>query len=275
MKISLLTMAGCVIACSAFAQATITVDADKPGHAVPPTLWGIFFEDINLSADGGIYPELVRNRSFEDSDPPSPGSYGGAGQPDHWQLSNAAGGQSAMSVDASEPLNPLNRHSLRVKVDGGVTLENGGYSGMNIVKGDGYAFRLAARATDGFTNQVSVKIVSSTGNELAGGEISSLSGNWRYHTLDLVASDSDPRAKLQISAAGQGTLFLDMVSLMPKTTWKGHGLRVDLETALDALHPSFMRFPGGNWVEGDDLAHMYHWKTTIGDIDTRTPLWNT
>ena len=80
---------------------------------------------------------------------------------------------------------------------------------------------------------------------------------------------------MQISAAGQGTLFLDMVSLMPKTTWKGHGLRVDLATALDALHPSFMRFPGGNWVEGDDLAHMYHWKTTIGDIDTRTPLWNT
>ena len=264
MKISLLTMAGCVIACSILAQATITVDADKPGHAVPPTLWGIFFEDINLSADGGIYPELVRNRSFEDSD-----------QPDHWNLSSAPGGQGAMSIDASEPLNALNRHSLRVKVDGAFTLENDGYWGMNIVKGDSDTFRFAARATDGFTNPVSVKIVSSSGNELAGGQISGLARNWRYHTLDLVASGSDPKAKLQISASGHGTLFLDMVSLTPKTTWRGHGLRVDLAEALDALHPSFMRFPGGNWIEGDDLAHMYHWKTTIGDIDARTPLWNT
>ena len=108
-----------------------------------------------------------------------------------------------MSVDASEPLNPFNRHSLRVKVDGAFTLENDGYWGMNIVKGDRYTFRMAARATDGFTNPVSVKIVSSSGTELAGGEISGLAGNWRYHTLDLVASDSDPKAKLQISSCRQ------------------------------------------------------------------------
>jgi len=264
MKTLFITAAGCLIACSILAQATITVDVNKPGHAVPPTLWGIFFEDINLSADGGIYPELVRNRSFEDSD-----------QPDHWKLSNAAGGQSAMNVDDSAPLNPLNRHSLRVKVNGAFTLENEGYWGMNIVKGDSYTFRFAARATDGFTNPVNAKIVSSSGNELAGAEISRFAGNWRYHTLDLVAFDSDPKARLQISGSGQGTLFLDMVSLMPRTTWKGHGLRTDLAEALQALHPSFMRFPGGNWIEGDDLAHMYHWKTTIGDIDARTPLWNT
>ena len=263
-KISFITAAGFMLACSIFAQATVTVDVNKPGHAVPPTLWGIFFEDINLSADGGIYPELVRNRSFEDSD-----------QPAHWKLSDATGGQSAMSVDASEPLNPLNRHSLRINVNGAFTLENGGYWGMNIVKGDGYMFRFAARAADGFAGPLKVKIVSSTGSELANGEIPGLSGNWRYHTLDLAASDSDPKAKLQISASGQGTLFLDMVSLMPDKTWKDHGLRVDLAEALDALRPSFMRFPGGNWIEGDDLAHMYHWKTTIGDIDARTPLWNT
>ena len=264
MKILFNIAAGCLIAGSIFAQATITLDVNKPGHAVPPTLWGIFFEDINLSADGGIYPELVRNRSFEDSD-----------QPDHWKLFDAAGGQGAMSVDASVPLNPLNRHSLRVKVDGAFTLENDGYWGMNIVRGDGYTFRCAARATDGFSGPVNVKIVSSSGSELAGGEILTLSGDWRYHTLELVASDSDPKAKLQISSAGSGTLFLDMVSLLPKTTSKGHGLRVDLAEALDALHPSFMRFPGGNWIEGDDFAHIYHWKTTIGDIDARTPLWNT
>ncbi len=264
MKVTFLTSACCVIACSTFAQATITVDVNKPGHAVSPMLWGIFFEDINLSADGGIYPELVRNRSFEDSD-----------QPQYWKLSNAEGGNSAMAIDASLPLNPLNPHCLCVKVNGAFTLENEGYWGMNIVKGDGYTFQFAARATDGFTGPVNVKVVSSSGAVLAGGKISGLAGHWHYHTLELVASDSDPQAKLQISSAGSGSLFVDMVSLTPDKTWKSHGLRVDLAEALDALHPSFMRFPGGNWIEGDDLAHMYHWKTTIGDIDARTPLWNT
>ena len=91
-------------------------------------MWGIFFEDINLSADGGIYPELVRNRSFED-----------VGRPEYWKLSNAAGGHERDAVDASVPLNPLNRHSLRVNVDGAFTLENEGYWGMNIVRGDGYS----------------------------------------------------------------------------------------------------------------------------------------
>ena len=99
--------------------------------------------------------------------------------------------------------------------------------------------------------------------------------NWRYHTLELTASGSDPKSQLEISSSGHGTLFLDMVSLVSEKTWKDHGLRPDLAQALADLHPGFMRFPGGNWIEGDDLAHMYHWKYTIGDIDSRTPLWNT
>jgi alpha-L-arabinofuranosidase len=240
------------------------VDVDKPGHAIPPTLWGAFFEDINLSADGGLYPELVRNRSFEDSD-----------QPDCWKLSNADAGHGTMSVDTSSPLNALNRRSLRISFDGAFTLENEGYWGMNIVKGDHYVFRVAARATNDFYGPLIVRVVGATGAELARDEISGLSGAWQYRSLNLTASDSDPGAKLQISAAGKGMLFLDMVSLMPQKTWKNHGLRVDLAEALDALHPAFMRFPGGNWIEGDDLAHMYRWKTTIGPVDARAPLWNT
>ncbi len=247
-----------------FAQATITVDTVKPGHAVSPLLWGIFFEDINLSADGGIYPELVRNRSFED-----------AARPEYWRLLNGTNGTSSMAIDSSVPLNPVNRHSLRVNVDGAFTLENEGYWGMNILKGDGYVLKFAARATNGFTGPLKVRLVGTNGMELAQGEISGLGGHWKYHTLDLVAQGGDPKANLQLSATGQGTLFLDMVSLMPKKTWKNHGLRVDLAEALAALHPAFLRFPGGNWVEGDDRAHMYRWKTTIGDIDSRIPLWNT
>jgi alpha-L-arabinofuranosidase len=260
----LLVLMCCALVHSALAQAKITVDVDKPGHQVSPMLWGIFFEDINLSADGGIYPELVRNRSFED-----------AARPEYWKLLNIANGNSGMAIDSSRPLNTLNPHSLRVKVDGAFTLENEGYWGMNIVRGEGYAFRFATRVADGFQSPVLVRLVNSSGAELAKGEIPGLSADWKYHTLDLVATGSDPKAKLQVSAAGKGTLFLDMVSLMPKKTWKGHGLRVDLAKSIEALHPSFMRFPGGNWVEGDDRAHMYRWKTTVGDIDARTPLWNT
>ncbi|HEV2436757.1 MAG TPA: alpha-L-arabinofuranosidase C-terminal domain-containing protein, partial [Verrucomicrobiae bacterium] len=264
MKIPVLTVVGCMLARLVLAQATITVDVNRTGHPIPRTLWGIFFEDINLSADGGIYPELVRNRSFEDSDRPA-----------YWKLSNAAGSQSAMDLDESRPLNPFNRHSLRVNANGTFTLENDGYWGMNILQGAGYTFRVATRAADGFTGPLEVRIVGSTGRVLARGEISGLSARWKYHTLDLTATGSDPQAKLQISGNGSGTVFLDMVSLMPQQTWKNHGLRTDLCESLDALHPSFMRFPGGNWIEGDDLAHMYHWKSTIGPVDSRTPLWNT
>jgi alpha-L-arabinofuranosidase len=252
--------------------AKITVALDHPGHKISPTLWGIFFEDINLSADGGLYPELVRNRSFEDAD-----------KLENWTFSSSPAGKSAATISTADiqakppvpPLNAFNLKSLCVKVDGEFTLQNEGYWGMNIVKGDNYKLKLAARAENGFDTPLTVKILSSTGAELARGEISGLTGNWCYHTLEFTASASDPKALLQISSSGQGTLFLDMVSLLPEKTWKDHGLRMDLAETLDNLHPSFMRFPGGNWVEGDDLAHMYHWKNTIGDIDSRTPLWNT
>jgi alpha-L-arabinofuranosidase len=109
---------------------------------------------------------------------------------------------------------------------------------------------------------------------MAGGEISGIGGVWKYHTLDLAATGGDPKGKLEISGDGKGTLFLDMVSLVPKKTWKDHGLRADLAESLDGLHPKFVRFPGGCWVEGDDFAHINHWKNTVGNIDTRTPLWN-
>jgi len=250
--------------------AKITVDAAHPAHAIPPTLWGIFFEDINLSADGGIYPELVRNRSFEDGD-----------KPDDWTFANVGIGNSAMTIATADvqakppvpPLNPFNRKSLRIKADGGFLLQNEGYWGMNIVAGDSYAFKLAARG-EKYDGRLTVKILNSNNVVLASGDISGIGGKWEYHTLALTATGGDPKARLEISGDSKGTLYLDMVSLMPKKTWKDHGLRIDLAESLDALHPGFLRFPGGCWVEGDDFAHMNHWKKTIGNVDVREPLWN-
>ena len=251
--------------------AKVSVAVNQPGHKIAPTLWGIFFEDINMSADGGIYPELVRNISFEDAD-----------KPEGWNFSATGSGKSEAAISTADvqakppvpPLNAFNRKSLRIKADGAFTLQNEGYWGMNIVAGDSYTFKLAARATDGFNSPLTVKLIGTDGKTLASGQIFDIAGSWKYRTLTLTPAASDPKAKLEISSGGKGVLFLDMVSLLPNKTWKDHGLRTDLAESLEGLHPAFMRFPGGCWVEGDDFAHMNHWKNTIGNLDTRTPLWN-
>lgn len=247
--------------------AKITVDAAHPAHPIPPTLWGIFFEDINMSTDGGIYPELVRNRSFED-----------AATPENWNFTSTSGNSEADISTADVhgqpvPLNPFNRNSLRIKADGSFSLVNEGYWGMNFVQGDGYTFKVATRG-ENFDGKLTAKLLGADGKVLASGDFSDFGNKWGYHTLDLTPAGSDAKGKLEISGEGKGVLFLDMVSLLPKKTWKDHGLRVDLAESLDALHPKFVRFPGGCWVEGDDFAHMNHWKYSIGDIDSRTPLGN-
>jgi alpha-L-arabinofuranosidase len=179
-----------------------------------------------------------------------------------------------MTIDSRQRLNPFNRRSLRVRVNGATSLGNEGYWGMNVAAGESYQVRLAARVADGIQGPISVLLESRSGGDLAKGEISGFTDRWKWFTLDLIASGTDPKARLALAFSGQGTLWLDMVSVMPKRTWKNHGLRPDLCEMLAALKPAFVRFPGGCWVEGDDMAHMYRWKETVGDIAHRKPLWN-
>ena len=137
-------------------DAKITVDVNKPGHKISPMLFGIFFEDINLSADGGIYPELVRNRSFEDADTLQ-----------NWKFVSADG-KSTASISTADvqsrppvpPLNPFNRKSLCVNANGVFRLENDGYWGMNIIQGSSYSLKLAARATQGYNSPLKITLVS-------------------------------------------------------------------------------------------------------------------
>jgi alpha-L-arabinofuranosidase len=265
MKQNRLIIAALLLSLTAVAAPVqIRVDCAKPMIELSPHLYGLFFEDINLSADGGLYPELVRNRSFEGSD-----------ELRYWNLDAGAGTtNSSWSVDASRPLNPFNRHSARVQVDGGCVLENGGYWGMNFIAGDAYTFKVAARGADGFTGKLAVQLCDASGAVIGSGEISGIGGDWTYHTITLTPARSESKGKLKLALSGKGTIFLDMVSLLPVKTWKNHGLRVDLAESMAALKPSFLRFPGGCWVEGDDLAHAYQWKNTVGNIDVRTPLFN-
>lgn len=272
-----------VFTCSVFAApATISVQVDKPGHPVPPRLWGIFFEDINLAADGGLYPELVRNRSFEGSDGLR-----------FWKVASAAEGAAevaagtaaapAPSLDETRPLNAFNRRSLQVRPGAaGCVLENHGYWGMNFVAGEAYAFRVAARGADDFKGALRIELCDASGAVISSGELSGFGKDWKQHSLTLTPTKSDPRGKLRLvvpgaasgDVSGGGSLFLDMISLMPVKTWKGHGLREDLAEAMNALKPAFFRFPGGCWVEGEDIAGAYQWKETIGDVASRTQLEN-
>ncbi|HPS13810.1 MAG TPA: hypothetical protein PLB87_11075, partial [Prolixibacteraceae bacterium] len=163
------------------AKTKISIDVNKPGHAISPTLFGIFFEDINLSADGGIYPELVRNRSFEDAD-----------SLQYWKF-KSADGKSKASVSIANlqahtpipPLNAFNRKAALIEANGSFNFENQGYFGMNIQQDESYSFKMAVRVTDGFKSPVKVKVLSSTGAELASGEVTGFDSNWEYASLTL------------------------------------------------------------------------------------------
>jgi alpha-L-arabinofuranosidase len=242
--------------------AGITVRVNEPGHKIAPTLWGIFFEDINLSADGGIYPEQVRNRNFEDSD-----------QPDHWTLVRSGMAKVELSIDREKPVSPKNPRSFKVAIaqpgNGRAGVANGGFYGMGVVKGDAYVLSFKARGDDRFAGPLTVTLESTDGLVYTQEEFSNLTLDWRKFTATLTATATDPQARLVVSADKPGTFWLDMVSLMPKNTWKGHGLRPDLMEMLVGLQPAFNRFPGGCWVEGDTMQEAYRWKQTIGDPSER------
>lgn len=239
-------------------EARIAVRVDQPGHRISPTLWGIFFEDINLSADGGIYPEQVRNRNFEDSD-----------KPDHWATVASGQAKVELNVDRENPVSAKNPRSLRVVITGpgggraGVV--NGGFYGMAVQKGERYRLSFFARGDGSFSGPLTASVESTNGQVVASETFGKLKPEWKPFTATLKAKGTDPRSRLVISADKAGTFWLDRVSLMPEKTWKNHGLRPDLMDMLAELKPGFNRFPGGCWVEGETMGQAYRWKETIGD----------
>jgi alpha-L-arabinofuranosidase len=255
----------------AFAEpAKLTVHVDRPGPRISPTLYGIFFEEINLAGDGGLYAELVRNRSFEDTD-----------KPDNWSLVSGGSMKGQMAIDTQQPMSAKNRRSLRLTIapggEGRLGVANAGYYGIALQKDAEYELSFAARAGEGFAGPLTVTLEDPSGRQVyARTRIEGLTGRWKTFKAALTATAADPKARLVIAASQPGVLWLDMVSLFPKETWKGraNGLRPDLAQMLAGLRPSFMRFPGGCWVEGDFLRFAQRWKTTIGELSGRRTLWN-
>jgi alpha-L-arabinofuranosidase len=263
-KLFLLALAGCGVLSGQ--SATLTVDASRPGMPISPMLYGIFFEEINHAGDGGLYAEMVQNRTFEERTT--------AG----WSLRTTGSAQGRMSLDTERPLNPANKTSLRVDAvaageDGGlVAVVNEGWWGMGIKKGEAYKLSFFARGSPAFRGDLEARLESAAGKVHAAQRISGLTPDWKRFALTLTSDAADPSARLSIVTSSPGTFWLDVVSLFPSDTWKNrfNGTRPDLAELLSDLKPAFLRFPGGCFVEGGNyLRDAFRWKTALGDIAER------
>lgn len=250
---------------------TITVDAGKPGPVIQPTMWGVFFEDINLAADGGLYAELVKNRSFEFSMPMM-----------GWEVINAnpAVQVQVLNQGDARPANPRFVRVTKGENSNEAGLSNAGFRGMGVKKDMTYHFSVLARLLPGSAFSIRVELIDSNRNVIGSGSVLPHTTEWKKYTVDLVSAATDPGARLNVIFEGKGSVDIDMVSLFPDDTWKKRpgGLRADLVQLLAGLKPGFVRFPGGCIVEGRDLANRYQWKNTVGNVEDRRLIvnrWNT
>ncbi len=250
------------------ARVAVTVQTDKPGAEISPLMWGIFFEDINYNGDGGLYPERVKNRSFEFTEPLM-----------GWKEVAKGGAVGTSSILDLKPLDPSNPHYLQLTVEksgDGFGVANEGFFGMGVEKGARFTFSVEARVPQGGPVNLAVDLVSPSGKRLAGEVLPIASGEWTRYAKTLRVSATEPKAHLDVYLAGGGVVDLDLISLFPENTWNHHvnGLRPDLVQLLADLGPGFMRFPGGCIVEGRDLSNRYQWKTTIGPLAERKLIIN-
>jgi len=245
---------------------TFTIEAAQAGAAINPAMWGIFFEDINFGTDGGLYAEMVKNRSFEFPDPMM-----------GWIKISPSLAKGELSVRDDDPLTPGNPHYLRIHSEGSAPfgISNLGFRGMGVSQDETYNFSIEIRGVAG-APVLEVQLVATDGSVLDSAALENFGAAWKPYTLVLHPKDSDGRARLNVLMKGKGTVDLDMVSLFPEHTWKNRpgGLRADMVQMLADLKPGFLRFPGGCIVEGSQLDRRYQWKNTLGPVGDRPLLIN-
>ena len=245
------------------AAQTLDVNLSRPGASIQPTMYGIFFEDINFAADGGLYAELVKNRSFEFPQDALQG----------W----TPFGRVAVRDDGPFARNP---HYVRLSDPGHAQkwtgLDNHGFFGIGLQAGATYRFSVWARVPEGGSATLRVEFVdpASAGEQQAFAQerVVVASREWKQYEVVMTAGRTDPKATLRIFLESRGVdVDLEHVSLFPTDTWRGHrnGMRKDLAQALADLHPGVFRFPGGCIVEGTDLATRYNWKDSVGPVENR------
>ena len=290
MKKNKILLIACWLCCgAAAAQVTIDIDANQRGPRISPTHYGIFFEDINHAADGGLYAELIRNRSFEDGP-----SYGAPADMQAWSTYAATPSQlTARLVQPSKKaplLNSVQQNALELTINATaaqpVCLVNEGFWGINSVQGRTY--RLSFWAKGKYKGSIKAVLkaheappTAPEGASILAEAIVSPSGDekgasWRKYTAELTATGNDSKAQFALVFDGKGTLTIDVVSLFPPTFKnRENGLRPDLAQMLYEMHPKFMRFPGGCFVEGQiSPENAFRWERTIGPIEERPGHWN-
>ena len=252
---------------------TMTVDTQNPLHEMSPTMYGLFFEDLSLAGDGGLYAELLRNTCFHDDENTIP----------YWNLYTSDGAEGSMSLDKENNLNDVQFQHLKLDIttlpdNGYVGIRNEGYNGMKLEEGSEYELTFFAR-TDDFNGSISAKFLSVTGETISEAvKVDSITSEWKQYTLTLTPDEYAAQGQLVIYCeGGTGSVHFDVVSLFPEDTYKGHGLRKDMVEYLEALNPTFLRFPGGCYVEGDTMADAFRWKNTLYGKENRAghaSLWN-
>jgi alpha-N-arabinofuranosidase len=267
----IIPVAFCALLVAAPGQAAdavvLQIKADQVAAHVSPMLYGLMTEEINFSYDGGLYAELVRNRSFKED----------AKEPVHWQLVQEQGGTGTMALDPSQPFNDAIPTSLKLTVTqaGGkqrVGIANEGFWGIPVKPNTRYRASFYAKA-EGFAGPIRIAIVSNDGTTIhASAQVPRITGSWKKYEAILTTGRAKPSAenRLVISTGSAGTVWFNMVSLFPPT-WNNrpNGNRKDIMQILADMKPGFLRFPGGNYVEGRTIATRFDWKKTIGDISER------
>ncbi len=254
-------------------EAKFSLDVTK-SKKISNSLLGIFFEDINYAADGGLYAELVQNRDFEYNIADTKGRDKTWNSTKAWSLK---GETASYSIDTINPIHPNNKHYAKLSIQQiGAAWTNEGFDGIAIKAGEKYDFSVFSRANTAKVGKLLVRLVGKNGELYGETTTPSITANWKKYNATLTAKTTVADARLEIIPQMTGAVDLDLISLFPQKTFKGHqnGLRADLAQPLADLKPKFMRFPGGCVSHGDGIANIYNWKNTIGPLEARKPMRN-
>ena len=260
-------------------EAAINVHADRT-KPISEHLIGIFFEDINYAADGGLYAELVQNRDFEYMSSDRGGDPKWNAQT-AWGLVSPAGTSgvvdAAVSIRTEQPVHAVNPHYMELFVQTvGAGIYNEGFDGICLKKGEKYDYSMFARCPKDKGGKFLVRVVDKEGNVCAATSLNVTARDWKPYKSVLTAQADVTGGRLELLPQTVGTVHLDLVSLFPQNTFKNrkNGLRADLAQTLADLKPRFVRFPGGCVAHGDGIDNMYDWKGSVGPLETRKPMRN-
>ena len=253
---------------------TLELNGKNTNIKIQPTMYGIFFEDINQAADGGLYAELVKNRSFEFYNPLM-----GWLQPKSDVHSENKNSGYANIIDE---IGNTNHNYARITINNAKNYEliNEGFKGIGLHQNAKYNVSFSSQNVSGEVQSVNFELLDEKGNSVAKETVAINNVEWKKYNTVLTSSKTVEKGKLKITFNGNGVVNMDMISLFPQETWNNrpNGLRKDLVQKLYDLKPGFLRFPGGCIVEGRNLAERYQWKKTVGEVDKRETLinrWNT